>query len=614
MADSLTKSLQKQWLLEVDNRTQMKTIKTSLYLATLLIALSCDPIAAANFKTTPTTTTSNQVAPLSHQQILTHLMIGEMALQRDMPETALEQFMLVAKATKDPEVAQLATELAIQLQSIDDALTASEIWANAAPNDVQAQLVAVTLFVNSNPNKAQKFLLNAFNTHTADIDQHVLIILSKLSEKGQKNLTEIVEGAAANKPDNADIQLTAAQVAAVQLNIDSAKKYLAKAFKIKPDLTNGIQLQAKLIRYEKNDDKPALDYLAQQVDKYPKNNDLRMFYVIALTDNSMYQQAIPQLEILSKDGTYGGDALIMLGETYIIQNKFSQAENVIKKALKFESSTDKASYYLGQLSEYDNKNAEAISWYENVSEESEFHVPAYLRAAYLHSVSGDYSKALSTLQNSSPSTFSDQKQILLTEIDVLIDAKEYDQALDNTNSALQVLDDDVDFLYARSVIYGLMQKNTEAEKDLRKILEMDPNNANALNALGFTLANQPNRLQEAMPLLEKALSLNPDNPAFMDSMGWLLFKMGKTEEAVEMLTEAYKMSGDNEIAAHLGEVLWSMGKKEAAKEVWKKALIASPVNHEAIKNTLTRLNIPVSEFKVAPVKTNTTIPSQKATN
>ncbi len=578
----------------------MNNNKAKRYLLALLIAIGSNSIYAATIKeSTPIPTI--KIIQLSHQDILTHMLMAEMALQRDMPEVALENYMLVAKFTKDSEVAQLATELAIQLQKPNEATAAADLWATSAPEDAQAQLVAVTLFVNSDQTKTIQFLDNAFKTKESDIDQHLLIIISKLSTKGQNNLAAAMNKLADNNKTNPFIQLAAAQLEAVLLNIPGANSKLSLVLAMRPELTSAIELKAKLIRYEKSDDKPALAYLEQQVKKYPKNSDLRMFYVTALTDNEMITQAIPQLENLIKDPVYGGDAYLMLGEIYIVQNKYPAAAESIKKAIKFENTANKANYYLGQLAEYGNKNAEAITWYEQVSEESEYHIPAFLRAAYLYSVSGQYTKALDTLQSSSPSSFSDQKQVLLTEVDVLIDSGDYQQALDNTNHALEVISEDTDFLYARSVVYGLMNKHTDAEQDLRKILSLEPNNANALNALGFTLSNQPARIAEAMPLLEKAISLNPDNPAYMDSMGWLLYKMGNLPEATTMLTKAYKLSGDNEIAAHLGEVLWVSGKQKDAKNIWMQALDSSPADQHAIQETLKRFNIPLTEVKTAPM-------------
>ncbi len=565
-------------------------------------AMAATPAAAPAPTATPQT--------LSHQEILTYLLKADMAAQRNMYQEALDNYLIVAKATHDPKVAQLATEMAVQTQSPQKALDAAEIWANAQPDDLQAQLVAATLFISSDPSKAMVFLNNAFEIKNPDIDQHLLMIMNQLSPAGQKNLTIAVLKLAEQRKQDAYAQLAAAQLCATQMDIENSTRLVQAALKIKPDLTNAIELNAKIIRYKANSDKPALAYLEQQVQKFPHNAELRLFYITALLDNNQTTKAMPQLIILSKDKTYGGEAFITMGEVYVNEDKITQGEDAIKKALNFGSSADKAKFYLGQIAEYRKDNIQAIKYYEDIHEDSEFHTQAFLRAAYLYALAGNYDDALDVLQNAAPTTFDDQKQVLLTEIDILVDAKNLDKALETTNKVLSIIPEDVDFLYARSIIYGLMNKPTEAERDLRAILVLDPNNANALNALGFTLANQPSRIKEALPFLQKALSLNPDNPAYLDSMGWLMYKMGRTQEAITMLDKAYRISGDNQIAAHLGEVLWNAGNKDAAREVWGKGL-ASAQDPKAIQDTLARLKVPLSEVQMQPqtsskakVKTN----------
>lgn len=566
----------------------MRILKVSTYIAITLIACSCASSFAA--------TAGNAPQQLSHQEILTYLLKADLAMQRNLPDVALENYLIVAQHTHDPQVAQLATEIAVQNQTPAKASAAAEIWANADPNELQAQLVATTLFISSNPEKAQIFLNNAFQINNPNIDQHLLLILNQLSPEGQKNLTSLVFKIASQRKTDAYAQLSAAQIAASQLDIDNAKQYLQLALKLQPELTSAIELNAKIISYNTKSDKAALAYLDQQVKKFPKNGELRYFYITALLDNDQITQALPNLNILTKDKLYGGEAYITMGEIYIGQDKISLAKDTIKNALTFPESADKAKFYLGQLAEYTKDNSQAIKWYESVSEDSEFQTQAYLRAAYIYSVAGNYSDALDLLQNANPTSFDDQKQLLLTQIDILIDSNDYDKALENANKVLEIIPDDPDFLYARSIIYGLQNNNKDAEKDLRSILAMDPENANALNALGFTLSNQPARMNEAMALLQKAISLNPENPAYMDSMGWLLFKMGRNQDSITMLEKAYKMSGDNEIAAHLGEVLWSTGKKDAAREVWKQGL-ASAQDASIIQETMKRLNVPPAELK-----------------
>lgn len=529
---------------------------------------------------------------MSHAEILTHMMTAEMAMQRNVPEEALKEYMLVIKHTDDPEIARITTELAIELQDFPNATIAAEVWANLDTQDLQAQLVAVTLLVGTAPSKSIEFLNRCFEIGNNDVDEHLLAILNKLSPASRNHLTESVFRVAENRKQDPYAQLAAAQLAANQLQIERAEAKLVEVFAIKKDITNAIELQAKLIRHKKDSDQPALEYLDQQVANYPRNSELRMFYVSALTDNNQAEKAIPHLESLSKDPEFGGEALLLIAENFISESKYELAEQAITKALKFPESEDKARYYLAQIAEYNGDTQKAITWYESISETSMYNVSAYLRAAFLYSLEQNYSQALAIIHKSSPSTFIEQKQILLTEIDLYIESGQVEQALSLANQTLEVIPEDVDFLYARSIIFSLNDNYRGAETDLRMILQLEPNHANALNALGYSLLNQPSRLEEAMPYLQKAMDIMPNNPAFMDSMGWLLYKQGKFEESIKLLREAYKLSQDAEIAAHFGEVLWKSGNQEEAKSVWLRATESFPED-EALLETLKKFNVPL---------------------
>lgn len=578
----------------------MKHYQVILSAAICLLLINCDTATAA--ATTPAQPNKIAGTPeLSHQSMLTHILAADLALQRNMYAEALEHYLIVAKATNDPQVAQLATELALETQNMQVAMQAAQIWANSSPSNLQAQLIAVALFINDDQGKAKVFLNNALEHNPKDLDQNLIIVLEQLPPAGKQHLTEYVYALADQHPKNPYAQLAAAQLSAVQLDIKSASAKLKQTLVLDPSLTNAIELQAKLIRYEKNDDQPALDYLNQQVQKYPKNGSLRMFYALALLDNNQAKVAVPHLKILTKDPKYAGDAFLLISEDKINNGKYKAAEATMKQALEYENSIDKARYYLAQLAEYNKNNAAAIQWYEQVESRSEYHTSAYLRAAYLYALKGEYSNALNTLQNSEPSSFEDQKQILLTEIDILIESNDLDKALESSNRVLEVLPNDVDFLYARSTVLTMLHKYPAAERDLRLVLKLDPNNPNALNALGFILTTQPDRVKEALPFIQKAMAMNPENPAFMDTLGWYYYKIGNAADAIAMLEKAYKLSGDNEIAAHLGEVLWTSGQQAQARAVWQKAL-QSADNKAVIHETLTRLNVPVADVSNKPAK------------
>ena len=141
--------------------------------------------------------------------------------------------------------------------------------------------------------------------------------------------------------------------------------------------------------------------------------------------------------------------------------------------------------------------------------------------------------------------------------------------------------------YNRSILAEMHDDLILAEKDLRIIISTDPSNAMALNALGYTLANRTNRLEEAYNLISRALELQPNEPAILDSMGWVLYRQNQYSRALEFLKAAYELLPDPEVAAHIGEVLWVTGEKEAARKIWVKAIKQAP-EHKVLKETIYR--------------------------
>src|SRR3546814_187625 len=176
----------------------------------------------------------------------------------------------------------------------------------------------------------------------------------------------------------------------------------------------------------------------------------------------------------------------------------------------------------------------------------------------------------------------------LAEAELLLNAQKYDDALDVLDVALKDQPDDADLLYSRSLVYERMNKIDAAEKDLRTVIANQPNDARSLNALGYMLAVHTQRLDEAHDLVGKALSLDPDDAAIIDSMGWVEYKRGNKDVASQLLKRAFADFPDPEVAAHLGEVLWAQGHKDEARDIWNHALSQSP-DHPVLTETMQRL-------------------------
>ena len=182
------------------------------------------------------------------------------------------------------------------------------------------------------------------------------------------------------------------------------------------------------------------------------------------------------------------------------------------------------------------------------------------------------------------------EQLYGIEADILSSAGAGLAAMAVLNAGIEDFPDSSSLRYARSMLGQQQDDMALMEADLRAILARDPNNATALNALGYTLADQTDRLDEAYTLISRALELDPDEPAILDSMGWVLYRQGELQRSIEYLTRAYASFPDPEVAAHLGEVLWVSGEAEKALQIWRGALLKD-ANHPVLQETLQRLGI-----------------------
>ena len=239
--------------------------------------------------------------------------------------------------------------------------------------------------------------------------------------------------------------------------------------------------------------------------------------------------------------------------------------------------TTQARLYLGQTAEQRKRFDEAIAWYRDVpSGESLFE--AQVRTGSIIAKQGDIPAAREHLRKITAENDQQRTQLILAEEQMLRDARQHREAYEMLSRALKEMPNNNDLLYARALTAEKLDLVDEMEADLRIVIERDPKNAHALNALGYTLTDRTTRYQEARGYLEQALALKPDDPFILDSMGWLQYRLGNTAEAMRYLKRALEQRSDAEISAHLGEVLWVTGNRHEAESVWNRALRDTPDN------------------------------------
>jgi tetratricopeptide (TPR) repeat protein len=521
------------------------------------------------------------------EQLMFKLMLAEVALQRGQAQVAVPAFLDLARETRDPRIAQRATEAAWNARFTDAALEAASIWLKADPGSARARQVVAALLVNQKQ-------LDAARTHfeqwlasdRENIGQSFLQLSTLLARNtDRKAVLELVRGLAKPYPKVPEARLAVAQAAWNAGNETLALEESTAALKLKPDWELAALFQAQALQRRSNDE--ALAFLSGYLKTHPQAKDARLNYARLLVATKRYPEARKQFEVLVEQFPENADVTMAVALLAMQANDYEGAETQLKRALDGGyTEPDVARLYLGQITEERKRYDEALKWYGSV-QPGEQYINAQARYAGVLAKQGRLAEARAYLQQ--VNTQSSQERILLTqaEAQLLRDANEYQQAFDLLGQALMTNPDYPDLLYDHAMAAEKVNRVDVLEANLRKLIELKPDHAHAYNALGYTLADRNQRLPEARELIEKALKLSPDDAFIMDSMGWVLYRMGRNREALDYLQRAYGIRSDGDIAAHLGEVLWADGQRDQARKLWADALKQNADN-EALHNTVKR--------------------------
>jgi len=330
----------------------------------------------------------------------------------------------------------------------------------------------------------------------------------------------------------------------------------------------------------------ALSDFRQSVALDPEISLHRRALAEVLADSGNYQEALDELDQLEPE------LRVVYTQTF-----YALQANMPELALQHYQSLqsleveniDEKYFFLGQLAEaLEREPDEALSWYRQVSG-GEHLESARLRSAVILASNDRMEQAQAVLRRLQNGGADVATRAFIAEGGLLRDAGDLDGAMAVYDRGLDLLVDNTDLLFTRALLAEDLDRVDQTELDLRRILDLQPDNFNAMNALGYTLADRTERYEEALALIERALELSPESAAIVDSMGWVQFKLGNYVEAIAQLERALELQFDPEIAAHLGEVLWTVGRKEEARAIWADALAQQPES-EIVISTRDRLS------------------------
>ncbi|MGH8245103.1 MAG: tetratricopeptide repeat protein, partial [Gammaproteobacteria bacterium] len=510
------------------------------------------------------------------EEILYQILVAEFAGQLGRLDISLENYLQLARSTRDPKVVERATRIAVYARDAAAATEAARMWVELDPlNPDPHQVLAVMALREGATDEALEHLQTILDSSHGELDEKLLLIANLLGREQDKELVlGLMQRLVDTRRESPEALYAFAHVAARLGDLDRSVDLLKRTLELAPDNDNAaLSYISTLQRQDRVND--ALKWLEETLPTRKDNDfNLRMAYARLLTDAKRFDDARRQFEILAVQAPNNIDVQYALGLLYLQANRLDDSELYFARLVNREERDDDASYYLGRISEERKDFEKAGVWYQGV-QQGENYFDAQVRQALLLAKQGRVDDARTHLR--SVRTQGAQEKIILiqAEGELLTEENRLGDAMEVYNEALKA-GYNADLLYARAMLAEKLDRLDIVESDLRQILEQEPDHAQALNALGYTLADRTDRFEEAYGLIQRALELNPNDFYILDSMGWILYRLGRLEEASEYLHKAMNIRQDPEIAAHLGEVLWVMGDRDAARDVWNTALQETP--------------------------------------
>ncbi len=514
------------------------------------------------------------------EDVLYDVLLGEIASHRGQINVTALTLGRVAQQTRDPRLAERAALAAIYAKQYGEALKSAQLWVELRPDDIDAHeaLAAVLLELDRAPEARAHFeRMLAIESRRQNLGQAYPRIAAVLSRHASRpGVLDTMQFLVARHPRVPAAHFAFAHLAVRAGDLDRAGAAAERALQLRPDWEEAAQFRARIFISQKDMARAQAFYESFLQDNAGATQT-RLSYARFLIDQKQWEKALDQFQRIVAASPEDADAIYAVGLLSLQTNRLTEAEKYLKLALKLRPANDQAKLYLGQVAEQLRHYEDAQRWYGDIGP-GESYFEAQARLGIMIAKLGDLAAARRHLQGIEPENEAQRVQLALAEEQVLREAKQYREALDTLGRVLTALPDNKDLLYARSLIAEKLNLIDVAERDLRAILKQDAKNANALNALGYMLADRGERLDEAQKLLREAMVLKPDDPFILDSYGWLQYRLGNSVEAIKHLRRALALRSDAEISAHLGEVLWVTGERREAESVWDRALKDTPDN------------------------------------
>ncbi|HAG70956.1 MAG TPA: hypothetical protein DCL66_02015 [Gammaproteobacteria bacterium] len=522
------------------------------------------------------------------EQQLYQTIISELAAQRGELIESGETYFDLAMETRDLQFIERAVQFASINGDTNALLQLGLIWAEVDPENPQPHLMLSFQFLETGNFSQALAQMSRVIEKGGEFDFTTLASrTSGLGLSARAALISNLQRLIKTYPEQLSIRTSLVQLLAQNTQFVDALAELDALAKLE-DLTSNHVLLRSQIQQSMLLPSDALKTLRSGVRQFENDQDLRLSYARLLIQNQDFESAQAQFKILMEQRPQDWETLFSIALLDLEMEDYAEAIEQLNRLVAEDQRRDESEYYLGFSYEQQGKSDEAITHYKNVRIGTNNFLAAQQQATRLAIQSGQLDEAHEWILERSRGN--PRLEIILTTIEsgALIQNGHIDRAKALLDNSLNKYLNDTDLLFSRVLLYDNLQDREGSETDLRQIILMKPDDSRALNHLGYMLADQTNRHEEALELLERAIAISPSDPAILDSLAWAQYKLGLYDDALTNLRKAFADFPDHEVASHLGEVLWAMGRREEAQQVWADALVDRP-DSELIKEVMQRL-------------------------
>jgi len=514
--------------------------------------------------------------------------IGELSAQRGELERAAEAYFELAMETRDAGIVARAVQFASATGDRRRLLELSPLWSEAAPEQPEPHvLLAFQLLETGRPSEALAQMEQVLETGGSFEFSILAAATARLDEAERDDLIARLRSLVERFPGNRSARIALVQLLAQNRAFDAALAefgQLGQDEQRPPDL---IQLEAQLQQSAEHPEQAAA-VLQAGLERFPEDRELRLAYARILLQQRELAEARQQFAIMLEQAPGDRETLLSAGLLDLEMEDYPSAIGIFEQMLSMRQDEDESHFYLGYANEQLGELETAIGHFRQVRQGVENFLPAQQQATVLAVQLGRFNEAHDWLMQLSRGSSRMEIRFISMEASILLQQGHATRALELLDRSLKRYPNHVELLFAQVLAHDAIGDMASAEADLQQIIRLQPENARALNHLGYMLADRSERYEEALALIERAIAVEPDDPAIIDSLGWAQYKLGMLDEALANLQRAYAAFPDDEVAAHLGEVLWMLGRRDEAEQIWAEALARDPAS-EHVLPTMERL-------------------------